>query len=155
MSTLPWRAVVVVVFGLLLVACGPETATTEEAGGEGASAPSATLERFAGTWQVNARDEAGDTLPSHTLTATGDPSGWTVTFPDRPAVPVRVVDASGDLVVIETDRYESVVRPGVQVRVLFLHRVAGDRLTGRFWANYDVSGATAILRGTTDGTRAP
>ena len=157
MSTLVRRALLVS-FGSLLVACGSEAATEmgdAETNAASSASPSATLERFAGTWVVHARNEARDSLPTHTLTATADPGGWSVTFPDRPVIPARVVEASGDLVVIETEPYESVLRPGVRVRVLFVHRLVGDRITGRLWANYDVAGAAAILRGTTDGARAP
>ena len=142
-----------VVLGSLLVACGSEAATDEEEAGSGSATPAATLERFAGSWAVRAHDEAGDSIPGHVLFATGDPSGWTITFENRPVIPARLIDASGDIVVLETDPYESVLRPGVQVRVLFVHRLTGDRLSGRFWANYNVAGASAILRGTTDGTR--
>jgi hypothetical protein len=147
---------------LVVLGCGGEPAGDEggaAAAPEGAAAASAdpgeTLAKFAGRWQVNARNEVGDSLPSHVLTATADTTGWTITFPDRAPIPVRIIEASGDLVVIETEPYESVLRPGVRVTVQFVERVSGDRTSGRLLALYDVAGSNAILRGVTEGTRQP
>lgn len=159
MTTLSRRAYVAAI-GFLLLACGPGAerdtpAATDSAAVADGRAPGDALASFAGRWQLSSRNEAGDSLPGFLLDATASTTGWTITFPDRAAVPVQVIDASGDLAVIETERYESVLRPGVQVRVLFVQRVSGDRLTGRLLAQYDVAGSAAILRGTTEGTRVP
>jgi hypothetical protein len=147
------------VFGVLLVSCGDESTGDESTAAgtttEAAAEPTGTLERFAGTWHVRARNEVGDTLPSHDITATGDTAGWTLTFPNREPIPMRILNASGDLVVAETAPYESVIRPGVRVTVLYFTRLHGDSVSGRFIAMYDVDGANAILRGLTDGTRRP
>ena len=145
---------------VVLLGCGGEPAGDEAgaAAPEGATAaadPGGTLAKFAGRWQVTAQNEVGDSLPSHILTATADSTGWTITFPDREPIPVRILEASGDLVVIQTDPYESVLRPGVRVTVQFIERVRGDRTTGRLLALYDVAGSNAVLRGVTEGTRIP
>ena len=160
MFSFPRRASVLLAT-VMLLSCGGEPAGGEE-GAAGASEsaaaaaePAGTLARFAGRWQVTARNEVGDSLPSHVLTATADTTGWTITFPDRPPIPVRIVDASGDLVVMETEPYESVLRPGVRVTVQFVERVSGDRTTGSLLALYDVAGSNAVLRGVTEGTRLP
>ena len=160
MIRFPGRASVLLAT-LVVLGCGGETAgeeggaavASEDAGT--AADPGGTLAKFAGRWQVHARNEVGDSLPSHILTATSDTAGWTITFPDRAPVPVKIVEASGDLVVLETERYESVLRPGVRVTVQFVERVSGDRTTGRLLALYDVAGANAVLRGRTEGTRLP
>ena len=68
---------------------------------------------------------------------------------------MHIVEASGDLVVTQTDPYESVLRPGVRTTVLFITRVSGDSTSGRLIAMYDVEGSNAILRGFTQGTRQP
>lgn len=159
MTTLPRRAYVVAC-GSLLLACGPEeggvpSAETDTNMSAVSAGQEEALGRFAGRWQVRSTNEAGDSLPSFLLVATEEATGWTITFPDREPVPARVIDASGDLAVIETDRYESVLRPGVRVRVLFVQRLSGDRLTGRLLAQYDVAGSAAILRGSTEATRVP
>jgi hypothetical protein len=147
---------------VVVLGCGGET-EGEEGGAatrsEGAAAtttdPGGTLAKFAGRWQVTARNEVGDSLPSHVLTATADSTGWTITFPDRPPIPVRIIEASGDVVVMQTEPYESVLRPGVRVTVQFVERVSGDRTSGRLLALYDVAGSNAVLRGVTEGTRIP
>jgi hypothetical protein len=146
---------------VVVLGCGGETEGEEggtAASSEGAATtadPGGTLAKFAGRWQVRARNEVGDTLPSHVLTATADSTGWTITFPDRPPIPVRIVEASGDVVVMQTEPYESVLRPGVRVTVQFVERVNGDRTSGRLLALYDVAGSNAVLRGVTEGTRIP
>ena len=159
MTPFPRRASILLSM-VLVLACGGEPA--EEDGGAAATAegsatsePGDALQKFAGRWQVTARDEAGGELPGHLVTATSDTTGWSVTFPDRPPVPLRIVEASGDLVVTETDPYESVIRPGVRTTVLFITRVSGDSTRGRLIAMYDVAGSNAILRGSTRGTRQP
>jgi hypothetical protein len=144
------------VFGILVAACGGAERVDEGVETDApaaASAPGDALAKFAGTWQVRARNEVGDSLPSHTITATGDTTGWTLSFPNRAPIPMRILDASGDLVVAETQPYESVLRPGVRVTVLYFTRVLGDSIRGRLVAMYDVDGANAILRGYTEGVR--
>ena len=159
MKPFPRRASVLL-SSVLVLACGSEPAGEE--GGTAATAetaaapdPAGTLAKFAGRWQVSAQDEAGGELPGHLVTATSDTTGWSVTFPDRPPVPLRIVEASGDLVVTQTDPYESVIRPGVRTTVLFITRVSGDSTRGRLIAMYDVAGSNAILRGSTRGMRQP
>ena len=150
------RRVFLPVFGILLVACGGAEGVDKQVETEApaaSSAPADALAKFAGTWQVRARNEVGDSLPTHTITATGDTAGWTLSFPNRAPIPMRVLDASGDLVVAETQPYESVLRPGVRVTVLYFTRVHGDSTSGRLVAMYDVAGSNAILRGYTEGVR--
>jgi hypothetical protein len=157
MTPFPRRASVLLSM-VIVLACGGEPAAEEggtAATAEAAAGPEEALARFAGRWRVSARDEAGGELPGHVVTATADTTGWSITFSDRPAIPLRIVDASGDLVVTQTDPYESVIRPGVRTTVLFVTRVSGDSTRGRLIAMYDVSGSNAILRGTTQGTRQP
>lgn len=159
MTPFPRRASVLLSM-VIVLACagepaGEEGGTTATAEPAAASGPEEALAKFAGSWQVSARDEAGGELPGHVVTATADTTGWSITFPDRPPIPLRIVDASGDLVVTQTDPYESVIRPGVRTTVLFITRVSGDSSRGRLIAMYDVAGSNAILRGTTEGTRQP
>ena len=150
------RRVLLPAVGVLLVACGGAEGVDEGVETDApaaSSAPRDALAKFAGTWQVRARNEVGDSLPSHTITATGDTTGWTLGFPNREPIPMRILDASGDLVIAETQPYESVLRPGVRVTVLYFTRVHGDSTSGRLVAMYDVDGANAILRGYTEGVR--
>lgn len=157
MTTLLKHAAIVLSAALTLACAGEDADVATPA--SDAPAPAASegdaLDRLSGRWEVRAWSQAGDSLPTHILTAAADTAGWSVTFPDRPPIPVHVIDRSGDLVVFETAPYESVLRPGVRVSVLFVTRLNGDSSTGSLIAHYDVAGATAILRGRTEGTRQP
>lgn len=138
----------------VFAACASEEAAEDAASQDVEdTASESTLERFAGNWAIRAFDTAGDTIPGHVLIATADSTAWTINFTDRPPIRAHILDASGDLVVYETERYESVIRPGVQVTVVFVSRINGESMTGRFIAHYDVGGAAAVLRGRTEGSR--
>jgi hypothetical protein len=139
-----------------LLACGDggrsdTAATAEIAGLDAANTP--ILERVAGNWQVRVWNLSGDTLPGFTLVASPDTTRWLLHLEDRADIPVRVIAASGDLFVVETRPYESVLRPGVQVVLHLESTVEGDQLRGHMLALYDVAGAGAVLRGRTEGTR--
>lgn len=144
------RQCCVIVIGLLLVSCAYETPREQERSAE----PADTLARFAGTWQVSAWNAAGEPLPAHTLTATSGSEGWTQSFPERPDIPLRVIDSGGDLVVFEAGPYESVLHPGSMVTVFYVTRIEGDRSKGHLIAWFDApDGAIPAVRGRTEGTR--
>lgn len=148
----------ILVCGALLASCSGETprGQDQQATATIAAEPGATLERFAGVWNVSAWDVAGNPLPGHTITATVDPVGWSQSFPERSGIPVRVVDASGDLVVFEAGPYESVLRPGVPVTALYVTRIEGNRTRGHLIAWYGATDAVVpVLRGRTEGARQP
>jgi hypothetical protein len=158
---------------LLLAACskGDDAATdtaTGTAGGTSAAVASGTtaggaaagtvdFARLAGKWNVRAVPEAGtDTTPTlSVLTATGDTSGWTVTFPGRAPIPVRVTHVAGDSIVTEIGPYESVRRKGLRVDTRGTIRLQGDKLVGQTIARYRTSKSDSILMLRTEGTRAP
>lgn len=123
-----------------------------------AMAPAPTplsLSDVAGTWSVRAMSETGDSvLTTYTLTATGEPTGWTMTFPNRDPIPLRVtVDA--DSLIFDTDPYESTLRPGVQVRTEGSSRFTDGRMVGTFTAHYVVTTPDSVMRGRLEGTRNP
>ena len=122
-----------------------------------APAPTATLSLadVAGTWNVRALNETGDsTVATYTLNATSEPTGWTITFPNRDPIPVRVtVDA--DSIIYDTDPYESPVRPGVQVTTQGAGRLMDGRLVGTYTARYAVSTPDSVMRGRIEGTKNP
>ena len=138
-----------------LAACG--TASTDDTAAadsaQSSTSSDSPLQRFAGDWHLRQWNTVGDTIPSLVLHATADTAGWTAKFPDRDPIPVRVVDASGDLVVTEMGPFPSVIRPGVQVTVQFVTHLYGEELRGHLLAIYNVNGPSAILRGRTEGTR--
>ena len=129
----------------------PATATPAE------PAPIA-LSDVAGTWNVKGMNQAGDsTLVTYELKATGDTTGWTITFPGRQPVPVRIVAVSGDSVVTEAGPYESVLRKGVRVTTVGSFRIQDGKLVGTTRARYDTKTKTAdtILIVRSEGTRKP
>jgi hypothetical protein len=114
------------------------------------------LADVAGTWNVTAIPTSGtDTTPTNSvITATSTTSGWTITFPGRKPMPMRVsVDA--DSIMSETGPYESVRRKGVQVTTNGVMRVESGRLVGRTTAHFRVKTADSVLVLNSVGTRAP
>jgi hypothetical protein len=145
--------------GVLLLACAreepseeQETAAVDE---EPATAATISLDDVAGTWSMRATSEAGDTVPSFELVATADQSGWTIHFPNRPPVPVRIVTVAGDSIIAEAGPFESVIRPGVQVSTHYVYRLQDDKLVGSGVARYQTTEPDSVLRIRSEGTRAP
>lgn len=78
---------------------------------------------------------------------------WTMTFPDREPIPVRVVAVGGDSVVTEAGPYPSTKRPGQTVLLVrSISHYTGNTMRGTFEASY--SGGH-VTQGTTAGTREP
>jgi hypothetical protein len=114
------------------------------------------LADVAGRWNVTAVPATGtDTTPTNSvLTATSTTSGWTITFPGRQPLPMRVtVDA--DSIMSEVGPYASVRRKGTQVTTNGVMRLEGGRLVGRTTAHFMVKTADSVLVLNTVGTRAP
>jgi hypothetical protein len=114
-----------------------------------------SLGDVAGKWNVRATTGAGDSLVGYQLTATTDTLGWTITFPNRKPIPMRIVAVDGDSVVTEAGPYESVLRKGVQVRTRNVNRLQDGKLVGTTEARYVTTGADSVLRLRTEGKRAP
>jgi hypothetical protein len=113
-----------------------------------------SLTDVAGRWNVRAT-APGDTAPTTSvLVATGTRSGWTLNFPNRRPIPVRVVAVAGDSIVTEAGPYESVRRPGVQVRTRGVWRIQDGQLVGTTEARF-ARGPDTLLVLRTEGTRAP
>ncbi|MGH7644116.1 MAG: hypothetical protein ACREMR_00885 [Gemmatimonadales bacterium] len=114
-----------------------------------------SLADFAGTWRVRGFNEAGDSIVAYDLIATADPSAWTTMLPGRPPIPQRLVTVAGDSITTEAGPFESVLRPGVQVRTNAVIRLQGDKLVGTTIAHYTTTGPDSVLRIRMEGTRAP
>jgi hypothetical protein len=113
------------------------------------------LADVAGRWNVRAVPASGtDTIATKSvITATSNTSGWTITFPGRAPIPMRVsVDA--DSIMTEAGPYPSVRRKGVQVRTNTVMRLQGGSLVGRTTAHFQVKTADSVLVLNTTGTRA-
>ena len=88
------------------------------------------------------------------LNATADASGWTMSLPGRPNIPLTV-KADGDSVIVDSGPFESVLRKGVQVTNHGVYRMQGDKLVGKTIAHYSVKTADSVRRIDSEFTRKP
>jgi glucose/arabinose dehydrogenase len=139
--------------GLALLGCGKAEAPPADA------APPATaglsLADLAGTWSMqNVLEDSARTVVSYEIMATADPQGWMLHLPNRPPLPLTAT-VGGDSLVTEAGPFESVLRPGVQVRTRSVVRLVDGKLTGRFVARYEGAGADSMAAGSVEGSRKP
>ncbi len=146
---------------LLVVGCGkaadkPADSTVGEAPPMDEAPATISLADVAGTWKVRSTMEGNEgTAVSYDMVATADRSGWSIKFPDREPIPVRVVAVDGDSIVTESGPFESVLRKGVQVSTRVVSRLKDGKLVGTTTARYQVSGPDTLARLNFEGTRAP
>jgi hypothetical protein len=154
------RAITSCGIALALLGCSKpadKPADTAEAP-DAAEAPapaSASLADMAGTWHVSSKVEGSDKVVTYDLVITDSRDGWSLKFPNRDPIPVRVVAVEGDSVVSEAGPFESVLRKGVQVRTSVVTRIKDGKLVGTNTARYDVTGPDTVAHLTFEGTRAP
>ena len=98
------------------------------------------------------RDTAATT---YVMAAAADTAGWTITFPNRRPIRMRVLAVAGDSVVTEAGPFESARRRGVRVTTRNVSRLQGDRLVGTTVARYVTTGPDSVLTLRNEGTRAP
>lgn len=117
-----------------------------------AQQPAASKPVVAGVWDTKTLMGPKDSVvATAVVTATATDSGWTMTFPGRQPIAVRVIARGGDSVVTEAGPYPSVLRTGQTVTSLrMVSHYAGNKMSGTFWATY-ASGDKAS--GKTSGTR--
>jgi hypothetical protein len=121
---------------------------------EGASLPAFSLADVAGTWNMEAvRDSGGGVLATYQIGGTADPSTWTITFPNRSPIPLRVT-IDGDSLITDAGPYESVLRAGVVVSTRAVSWLRDGKLTGKFVAKYATRMVDSVLTGRTEGIRA-
>ena len=150
------RQIAIVLSATVLVACAkkdaePAADTTPASMDQPAALNLADL---AGKWRVEVAAENNDsTLVTYEMTATADTSGWTMTFPGRQPVPIRVLSVAGDSVVSEVGPFESALRPGVQVSTWSVMRLRGDRMMGRTTARYAVGTPDSVVQLRSRGQR--
>ena len=134
----------------------PAPDTTAAAPAAPATPAPIALADVTGKWAVRSMTESSDsTVVSYDLVASADPTAWTITFPNRKPVPVRVIAVAGDSIVTEAGPYESVLRKGVQVTVHTVTRLQDGKMVGASVARYVTSGPDSVLHLRFEGTRAP
>ena len=119
-----------------------------------AASATISLADVAGKWKVRSTDEAGGNVVETELVATADTSGWTMTFPNRKPVPVRVVAVAGDSIITESGPFESFIRKGVQVTTRTVNRLQDGRLVGTIEARYATKAGDSVALRPTEATRA-
>lgn len=152
------RRLALLIVPSVLVACAKPDAAPPAADTTAAmmpAAPTVSLADFAGTWQVRGMNEAGDSIVGYTLHASADAGAWSITFPGRDPIPLRVLEVAGDSVVAEGGPFESAIRKGVQVSTHAVMRIQDGRLTGMTTARYATSGADSVAMIRAEGTRMP
>ncbi len=148
--------IALLVLGCSKAADEPADATVGEAPAMAEAPSTISLADVAGTWKVRSTVEGSEgTAVTYDMVATADRSGWSINFPDREPIPVRVVAVEGDSIVSEAGPFESVLRKGVQVNTRVVSRLQDGKLVGTTIARYQVSGPDTLARLTFEGTRAP
>jgi hypothetical protein len=131
-------------------AAAGSTATGTPGAAPSAAAPAAgapiSLSSLAGKWTSRSVPDSGkDTsVTTSMMTATSSTSGWTLTFPGRQPIPLRV-STSGDSLMTDAGPYESVRRKGMQVTIHEVMHMQGDSLVGTTIAHYKTNGADSLL----------
>lgn len=137
---------------VLMAGCAP---AEEQAEMDMPESSMISLADVAGTWDMQALPETGDSaLVTYTLVATDNMEGWTMTFPGREPIPVRVVAHGGDSIVTELGPYASALRDGIMVTTRSVMRLVDGNLSGTFTARYNTMEADSVLHGRGVGTRA-
>ncbi len=110
-----------------------------------------------GKWAMQVMLTSGDsTLVTHEMDVTSDLNGWTITFPNRPPIPIRVIAMAGDSIITEAGPYESVLRSGgVRVTTRGVYRMRRGRLVGTTVAHYATTQPDSVLRVRVVGRRIP
>ena len=121
-----------------------------------APAPTMALADVAGKWQFSSIPMAGkDTSPTkYVLTATADTAGWTLTFPDKQVVPVKVT-VSGDSVQLASGEFKSQRRKNTKVKTETTLRMQDGKLVGLTNAHYSTTGPDSTLQLKSEGTKMP
>jgi len=135
---------------ILLFGCAKSEPPVPEATPTGATI---SLADVAGTWEGTVMAANSDTvLTTIELTATAEPTGWTMTVTNandptmKSVVPLTSAVAEGDSVIVESGPFQSVLRAGQEVSTHSVYRLQGGQLVGTILATYPASGETIELR---------
>lgn len=143
------RDVVVPVTILLLLACQGKR---EAEAPPPPPPPAPTLADYAGSWESVSRLEGvPDSVISH-FSGPAAETGWLLMLPDRAPIPMRVWIQDDSLIAV-TEKYSSLLRPGVMVQVRTSGVLKDSLIQGVVLATYDSSAAQQVVRGTFSARR--
>jgi len=145
-----------VVAAVALAACGTKEQPAADTSAAAAPPPGISLSDVAGAWTAKVmRMDSDSVILTYDLSASADPTAWTITFPGgRPPVPMRAM-ADGDSIVVDAGPYESALRKGVQVSTHGAMRLVNGELVGTTTAHYQVKTADSVVTLRTVATKKP
>jgi hypothetical protein len=117
-----------------------------------AAAAAPTIADFAGDWNVAATIAGTPDPVMSTMSGTADAASWTMTLPDRPAMPVTV-SMSGDSLVAQSPEYESILRKGVMVSIRTAVVLKDGAMAGTMMATYRTPTGEEKVPGSITGTK--
>ena len=139
----------------VLFACSKAETPAADTAAAVVETPAPAPVNVAGKWAFNVMPEGKDTvLTTYTLDATSDMTGWTITFPGRDPIPLRVISMDNDSIVTEAGPFASNVQKGVTVNLIHTNlRLDGAKLSGAGIVHYDKKTADSVVTLRQDGTR--
>ena len=138
---------------VLLFGCAKSEPPASQSTETGGATAAVALADVAGTWDGTVTAAGSDTvLALIQLTATAEPTGWSMTVTNakdpsmQAVVPATSVVAEGDSVIVEAGPFQSVLRAGQQVTTHNAYRLQDGNLVGTIRATYPASGETIVLQ---------
>jgi hypothetical protein len=117
----------------------------------GAQGSGIKISDVAGKWTLKASPANDTVVVTSVVNATANSKTWTLTYPNRDPLPMRVVALGGDSIVTEVGPYPSMLRKGQTVTLLrSVGHYKGDTMTGWFEAHYS---SGDVIKGKEEGTR--
>jgi hypothetical protein len=139
------RRFTIAVAVLALAACAPKEQPADTTATATPPAPTIALSDVAGAWTATVMQQNSDSvILTYEMTASADPTAWTITLPGRPPIPVRPT-VDGDSIMTDAGPYESALRKGVQVTTRGVVRLVNGELVGTTTAHYQTTGADSVV----------
>jgi hypothetical protein len=143
---------------LLVAACAPSDQPPAEMTDDQEIAevgePDLSLADFAGTWQNVVTLEGVEDPVATTTNATATPEGWTMMLEGRPDIALTP-SIVGDSLVVVSESYESILRPGVMTTVRTATVIENGEQVGSVVVTYSTPDGEQQVRGSMRGTRTP
>jgi len=113
------------------------------------------LADVAGEWTVTVTPAASDSvLLTYKLHATAADTGWTITFPGRKPMAVKIM-TMGDSITTTVAPYESVLRKRTKVSTEGVMHLVNGQLVGTATAHYVTTKADSVVNLKVNGTKSP
>jgi hypothetical protein len=133
---------------LILAACGPAAEPESE------TIHNPTMEDFAGNWQLTVVfPEQGDTVQAR-LGGSANGRDWVMVNPGNQRVRMPTVSLKGDSLVLVSEEFPAVVRPGARAQVRTAGVLRDGVIEGLILATLQVGDSQEVRAGTIRATRA-